>query len=177
MRFDVAWGKVASENYFLKVMIIGLLLLTAFFGIATLKLSLKDALVIDRGCFSKANNIASTERTSLETEAFLRESLSQRFDTEVEVLDGYISADEKILKIQELKDLETKGFKQKIVINSIQSEKDLFKVDADRVIRVGEVRSAFKFPLVIKLESKSRSQGNPYGLMLVKSEVVKTEKK
>lgn len=177
MRFDVAWGKVASENYFLKVLVVGLLGLTTFFGIATLKLSLQDALIIERGCYSKINQTASTERTPLEIESFIKEALTQRFDTEVEVLDGYVSADEKFLKIQELKDLVTRGFKQKIVVNSVQSEKDSFKIDADRIIRVGDVRSAFKFPLVIKLESKSRSQGNPYGLMLVKTEQTKMEKK
>jgi hypothetical protein len=36
----------------------------------------------------------------------------------------------------------------------------------DRLIAVGEIRAAFKFPLALKVETVTRSPANPYGLLL-----------
>jgi hypothetical protein len=37
---------------------------------------------------------------------------------------------------------------------------------------VSDVRSAFKFSLLVKLESKARSLSNPYGLLIVSTKQV-----
>jgi hypothetical protein len=53
-----------------------------------------------------------------------------------------------------------------LFIRSVRESENGFTVDADRLIAVGDIRSAFKFPLNVRVESKARSLSNPYGLLL-----------
>jgi hypothetical protein len=52
-------------------------------------------------------------------------------------------------------------------------EGSLVKVEADRLLSVGTIRSAFMFPLVVTIGTVSRTPSNPYGLELVGTESVK----
>ncbi len=174
MKLSVAWAKTASENHILKFVILCLAGLTVFFGITSLKLSLRDPLVIERGCFSKAALTADSKRTPEEIESFLREALSQRFDSTAVVRNGLLSSEEMDVREKEQKELQGRKLNQKIVLGSIKMDGGNVNVEADRLIAVGEVRSAFKFPLIVKVESISRSEGNPYGLVV--SEVKTVQK-
>lgn len=175
MRFDMAWGKVASENYILKVLVLGLFILTLFFGITTLKLSTRGSLIIERSCFSKALQVVEDNRTPAEIETFLKESLSQRFNSILQVQDGYLASEERRTKEEEQKEMQTRGIEQSFLFYSSRQKAGEIHVEADRIIRVGEVRSAFKFPLIVKVETRNRTSGNPYGLILVKTALKKDE--
>ena len=175
MRFDMAWGRIASENYILKVLVLGLFILTLFFGITTLKLSTQGALVIERSCYSKALQVAEDKHSKDEIDVFLRESLNQRFNSNLQMQDGFISAEERRLKEDEQKEMKSRGIEQSFLYYSYIEKDGEIHVNADRVIRVGEVRSAFKFPLIVKIESRNRTTGNPYGLVLVKTVVEKED--
>ena len=117
------------------------------------------------------------EHTKEEIESFIKEALSQRFDSTVQPVDGLLSPDELKLRLQEQKDFVTRNMKQRLVVNSVTQTGDDFLVDADRVISANDVRSAFKFPLLVKLESKARSYSNPYGLIIVSSSQVESKDK
>lgn len=175
MKFTVAWAKIASENSILKSVVLCLSVLCLFFGASSLKLALKEPLVVDRGCYSKVASIVDGKRTATEIEAFLKEALTQRFDTQAIVRNDFLSDDEKILRAKEQKDLQNRKLSQKVILNSATVEGGTVVVDADRLISVGDVRSAFKFPLNVKIESVTRSEGNPYGLVV--SEIKTIEKK
>lgn len=167
MKYTEAWASVVSQNLNLKVMTSILGVLSIVLGMTTLKLTFKDSVVIDRGCYSKSVTPVKDEHSKTEIESFLREALAQRFDSSVQPVDGLLSPDELILRTTEQKEFNGRGMKQRLVVNQVTEDSDGFKVDADRIISVGEVRSAFKFPLMVKLESKSRSYSNPYGLLVV----------
>jgi hypothetical protein len=169
MKYTEAWSSVVSQNLNLKVTTLLLGAISMILGLTTLRLTFKDSIVIERACFSSLANKVDDKHTAQEIEAFVRLALAQRFDTQTPAIDGLLAIDELNLRSQEQKDFASRGFKQSILINSvIASETDSqIKVDADRIIAVGEVRSAFRFPLVVKLESKARSNSNPYGLLVV----------
>lgn len=168
MKYTEAWASVASQNSLLKLTISILGLLTLLLGMTTLKLTFKDAILIERGCYSKTVNPGKDEHTKLEIETFLQAALAQRFDSSVKPVDGLVSPDELRLRLTEQKELETRNIKQKIIVNQVTPSSDgNYLVDADRIIYVNDLRSAFRFQLLVKLESKARSQSNPYGLLIV----------
>jgi hypothetical protein len=177
MKYTVAWAKIVSENSILKTVVLCLTGLTVFFGLSALKLALKDPIVVDRGCFSKVANVGDSKRTNLEIESFLKEALAQRFDTTAQVHDNYLATDEQFVRQKEQKDLQSRKLIQRIVLNSASVYGGEVAVDSDRLISVGDVRSAFKFPLKVKIESVSRSEGNPYGLVVTEVKAIEKEEK
>ncbi len=177
MKFNVAWAKVIAQNSVLKFVILCLSLTSLFFGLSSLKLALKDPIVIDRACFSKGANISDGKRTPTEIEFFLKEALQQRFDSVVQPRDGFLSSDELLLREKEQKDLESKKLIQRVVLNSVQLDGKAIQVETDRIISVGDLRSAFKFPLKVTIETVTRTEGNPYGIVLKEVKPVGKESK
>lgn len=172
MKYTEAWANIIAQNLNLKLVTIILGILSIFLGMITLRLTFKDSIVIDRGCFSKTITPVKDDHSKEEIEAFVKESLSQRFDSEVQPVDGLLSPDELRLRLVEQKEFESRKMAQKIIVNKVHETTEGFKVEADRLISVGDVRSAFRFPLLLKLESKSRSYSNPYGLLLTTTKTV-----
>ena len=167
MKYTEAWSSVVSQNFNLKIVTIVLGALSILLSMVTLKMTFKDSIIVERGCFSRSLQPAKDEHSKQEIENFLREALSQRFDSLVMATDGLLSPDELKFRDQEQKEFVSRNMKQRLIVNSVSEVSDGFKVDADRMISVGDVRSGFKFSLLVKLESKSRSTSNPYGLLIV----------
>ncbi len=169
MKYTEAWSSVVSQNLNLKVTSLLLGAISMILGLTTLRLTFKDSIIIERGCFSSVANKVDDKHSAQEIKAFIKLALAQRFDSNVQANDGLLAIDELNLRIQEQKDFASRGFKQNLIVGSVDviEGDSQIKVDADRVIAVGEVRSAFRFPLLIKLESKARSNSNPYGLLVV----------
>lgn len=177
MKYTEAWASVVSQNFSLKMATVILGAISLVLGMTTLRLTFKDSPIIERGCFSRPLVPMKDEHTKEEIESFIKEALSQRFDSTVQPVDGLLSPDELKLRLQEQKDFVTRNMKQRLVVNTVTQNGDDFLVDADRVISVNDVRSAFKFPLLVKLESKARSYSNPYGLIIVSSSQVESKDK
>lgn len=177
MKYTEAWSSVVSQNFNLKIVTILLGALLILLTMITLKMTFKDSVIIERGCFSRSLQPTKDEHSKQEIENFLREALSQRFDSLVMATDGLLSPDELKLRDQEQKEFTSRNMKQRLIVNSVAETADGFKVDADRMISVAEVRSAFKFSLLVKLESKSRSFSNPYGLLVISSKQIDDKQK
>jgi hypothetical protein len=177
MKYTEAWASVVSQNFNLKMATFVLGIVSLVLGMTTLRLTFKDSPIIERGCFSRSLAPMKDEHTKEEIEIFIKEALVQRFDSTVQPVDGLLAPDELKLRLQEQKDLITRNMKQRLVVNSVAKNGDDFLVDADRVISVNEVRSAFKFQLLVKLESKARSYSNPYGLIIVSASQVENKDK
>ncbi len=174
MKYTVAWARVVSENSVLKCVILCLSALCLFFGASSLKLALKDPIVVERGCLSKIATMSDGKRTVSEIEAFLKEALAQRFDTGPSIRADFLSEGERQIREKEQKDLQGRKLSQKVLLNSINASGETVNVDADRLISIGEIRSAFRFQLMVKIESITRTEANPYGLLI--SEVKLREK-
>lgn len=177
MKYTEAWSSVVSQNFNLKMVTIVLGTISILLAMMTLKMTFKDSVIIERGCFSRSLQPTKDEHSKQEIENFIREALSQRFDSLVMATDGLLSPDELRLRDQEQKEFTSRNMKQRLIVNSVMETADGFKVDADRMISVAEVRSAFKFSLLVKLESKSRSFSNPYGLLIISSKQIEDKSK
>lgn len=167
MKFNVAWAHVASQNLILRFALMATSLTCLGLLLTLIKVSLRDPLLIERGCFSRAVEKASTDHSEEEIRAFLTEALAQRFNSEAHPLNGYLSEEELRSKEQEQHEMKEREIRQTIILNRITKiEANHALVDADKLIAIGSIRSAFPFPLEIKLATKMRSQSNPYGLLI-----------
>ncbi|MBI3535745.1 MAG: hypothetical protein HY072_09715 [Deltaproteobacteria bacterium] len=178
MRFTHAWADVVAQNLTLKVSV-GFLTITAFtLAMTTAKLALKPPLIIERACFSKIakafSGISGTQHPAQEVQSFIKEAISQRFDSDTEVMPGYLSPEEEKFRQQEQKDFSNRGISQKVIVKVIKidgkidgkTDGSTVTVDTDRLISVGQIRSAFSFPLILNLATILRTEGNPYGLII-----------
>ncbi|MGK5085734.1 hypothetical protein WDW37_20790 [Bdellovibrionota bacterium FG-1] len=169
MRFTVAWAHVISENLALKIALGCLSLVLVGLSITVVSLSTRKPLLIERACFSRAIAIASGERSPSEIEVFVREAVAMRFDSMAQVKPGFLSADEERYRGQEQLDLKKHDLSERILVNAVEIHGEKITVDSDRLFSVGAVRSALPFPLTLTLGSVGRSEGNPYGLILLQS--------
>lgn len=169
MRFPQAWASIAKQNSVLRIAVVGVSISGALALIISLRFAFKDPMIIERGCYAKV--VAKTsyqEPTKEEFEGFIREALSQRFDSDINLASDYIAIEELRNRDTEQEELRRRNIRQKIIVNSVVKKDDSFFIDSDRVLSVGSLRSAFQFSLVLQLERQARTQGNPYGLVLLK---------
>ncbi len=82
---------------------------------------------------------------------------------------------EETQRARDQKALSARGMTQKVIVNNVKAVGDAAQVEADRLISVGPIRSAFPFPLALVLNTTPRSEGNPYGLLLLSVKQPKTE--
>lgn len=168
MRFTVAWSKALSQNVALRFSILCLSVTVIGLLVIITKLTVREPIIIERACFSQAIDKAGTERTESEISAFIKEALSQRFDSDSSPQGDLLSVAEVQFREQEQRAFKEKEMKQRVFVNHIEkiSGGDI-NVDADRLFTVGPVRSALPFPLRLSISSVTRSRGNPYGLRII----------
>lgn len=106
--------------------------------------------------------------TKEEIKNFVIEALKQRFDTHSLSGNDLLSPDQQSLKLKEQKVIEDKNMEQFIlaVPGDVIVEDGRVVANVDRLIRVGNVRSAFRFSVVLGFAKVKRSYSNPYGLVL-----------
>lgn len=167
MRFTLAWAEVLSQNMLLKWLLLFLSILCIVLGTGLIFLAEKDPLIIERACFSGVMSTRDVAQTNSEVKAFVTEALSQRFDSAMDTQSSFLSAEERVKAQKDRDDFSAKKIKQRLLINQIDIKEDKITVDADRIVAVDEIRTAFRFPLEIKIATTLRSERNPYGLMLV----------
>jgi hypothetical protein len=134
-----------------------------------LKFSLREPLLIERGCLSQVIHPASsTEHTESEIRAYLQVALSQRFDTESVADTSLISEGEKLNRKKEQEELKTRGMRQRVIVNaeSVQIQGATVRLDVDRLISTATLRTDLLFPITLNLSSTDRTSSNPYGLTL-----------
>lgn len=175
MRFPLAWADVASQNVALRLALIILSLSLMTLSVCSVKLALRTPLIIDRGCVSQAIFPSSIDRSESEIEVFLRLAIPMRFDSAVRVTPGFLSQDEELGKVSELKELANRQMTQKLIVNAVLFKGNAVMVDTDRLISVGTIRSVFPFPLTVTLASVARTPENPYGLLIEKVSPLKKE--
>lgn len=170
MRFLSVWDGVINENTTLKVSVFALTISLITVAAALAFSSKKPALVIERSCFSKAVKAQETALNKTEIETFLKMAVEKRFNTDAFEIDQFLSLKQRELRRAEQDDLKNRNMKQTIFVNQVKIDEDKIQLDCDRLISVGEIRSAFSFKLVAKIETTNRSETNPYGLVLVEIE-------
>lgn len=177
MRFSMAWADVAKQNNVLRIAVIGVTFVCVVVLMIALNFAFKEPLVIERGCFSAIAVTHSQVQTPQEIEAFLNEAVAERFNSGAVVVGDYFALEELKARENEQTELARREIKQKVVVNSVTKQGDGYLVDADRVLSVGKIRSAFQMPMVVTIANATRTSGNPYGLVVLRVAPIKTEDK
>lgn len=117
------------------------------------------------------------ERSDLDVKSAAELMLKARFNTESISANLFLADKQLQLRENEQKELKNRNMLQTIVIRKIEITKDQAIIDLDRVIAVGEIRSAIKTKLKIAFEETEPNELNPYGLVLSFVEAQNTEVK
>lgn len=173
MRFTTAWAAVLKENLNLRVGVLTLAFTTATLGVATVRLSLREPLLVERGCKTGALSPSDSSRNETEIQAFLKTAIANRFDTDAPDARTYLSDQEFHNRVAEQQEMEKKAVRQRILVNSVKVEGESISIDSDRIISVGQIRSALPFPITATVAIQGRSEANPYGLLLTNVSPVK----
>jgi len=168
MKFHVAWARVLTENQILKGAALVLSLLSAILSLSLARASIKKPVIIERGCFSRHVTPVDDKHSSKEIEEFLNEALRMRFDSSAIDYEALLSKKETKYREKEQEDLKKKGFSQRVLINQIRTEQNLYDIELDKVISSGKVRTAVPLKVQIEISSTERTPSNPYGLLLVR---------
>lgn len=177
MKFHAAWDSLEKENRNLKILTIALCTLAIFLTVAVTSTATKEPLIVERGCYSKmANKAEDAKPTEQEIMAFTEKALAARFNTDSENQD-YLTQKQKVFRDKEQIELSKQAMTQKVIVGKVKITKEAILVEADRFISIQKLRSVLRFPLKVSLESSSRTDGNPYGLLLSDVEPLTEEKK
>lgn len=168
MRFTAAWSNVLSQNMTLRVALLLVSVCAVIFSIATVKLSMRVPLVIERGCYSSVAAVSDGKHTRGEIESFIDKALSKRFDSSATDAVLYLSDEEYAFRMKEQTEFEKKAVKQRVlaVPGSIVVEGSSIRLAADRLLSVGKIKSILPLFLNIEIASVDRTDGNPYGLVI-----------
>jgi hypothetical protein len=175
MRFPAAWADIASQNVTLKGVIVALSIALITVSTVAARLGLKDAVIIERGCYSQLAKATPAKVTDDEIKGFLSEVLPQRFGTQVEPSVALLSPTQLKARITELDDLSRKGMRQVLIVNEVRVDGETIRVDADRLIAIDKIRSAFPMALDVSVSKTTRSNDNPYGLVLTKVSTIEAK--
>jgi hypothetical protein len=176
MKFTAVWSKLASENQLLKVTVAILSLCIVAFTFVVTHLAQKRPLVVERSCETALARLGNASVTEAEMEVFVKNALSQRFDTDDLTGTVYLSLSEQKLRDKEQQEMRERGIRQVVLTNKVSMKGEKIEVDADRLISVADVRSAFRFPLSLSISKTTRSEPNPYGLVVTSIKVIEEEK-
>ncbi len=168
MRFPTAWADIAAQNVTLKFVIGALSISLITVATVAAKLGLKDPVVVERGCFSRSADTVRANVTDVEIKGFIEQVLPQRFGSSSEPKAAYLSPAQLKARTVELDDLRKKGMRQTLVVNSVTVSGEAIRVDADRLIAIDKIRSTFPLLLEASVSRTSRTEDNPYGLVLTK---------
>jgi hypothetical protein len=170
MRFTEVWGETLKQNKFLKIISVLLVLTCVTTGVAAFKLSDRNPMIIERGCYSRVIVPKSVDMTPQDLEEFLNEAMSFRFDSESNPIKEFFS-DEEFQSVKlERDEFSRKGLAQMILVHpqSIISIGGKVRFNTERIIMVGTVRSTVPSSLEATISVIPRSQANPYGIRIEK---------
>jgi hypothetical protein len=170
MRFTEVWGETLKQNKFLKIISILLVLTSVTTGVAAFKLSDRNPLIIERGCYEKLVTPKSTEMTPQDLQEFLIQAMAFRFDSESNPIHEFFS-DEEFQSVKlEREEFSRKGMSQMILIHpeTIVSQGNKVRFNTERIIMIGTVRSTVPVSLEAAITVVPRSQANPYGIRIEK---------
>ena len=176
MKFNIAWDSIEKENRNLKILVLLLVGLTISLCVVVIGTASQAPLIIERGCQSRVLSPENASQSDEEMKSFLREAIGARFNTTSNQIE-FLSIEQRGFRAAEQEELAKQKMKQFVLVGDITIEKNGLSVDADRLLSVGEVRSTFRFPLKVKLERINRTEANPYGLLLVNIDEIKSEVK
>lgn len=168
MRFTAAWSQTLAQNVTLRVLLVALSITTLFLAASTVRLAVREPLIVERGCVSVTAKTGPAKHSNEEIDAFVRQALPKRFDSKGVETQLVLSAEEYGFRLKEQQELKSRGINQRVVVNEVSVDGPTVKVDADRILTATNLRSAVAFPVTVELTQTDRTAANPYGLILAR---------
>src|SRR4051794_36631107 len=121
MKFSVAWTNILSQNITLRVVVLALALFCGVLSVCTVRLALREPLLIERDCSAtRALKTVDTKHSAQEIDQFIRFALPKRFDTAAQDFKLFLSDEEAAYRAKEQDELAKKGMEQRVLVNSIK---------------------------------------------------------
>jgi len=98
--------------------------------------------------------------------------VKERFSTDAISPELFLNQQQLLLRDTEQKDMKARGLSQGVIVRNVELGQDSAIVDFDRVISIGEVRSALKARVKVAFEEVTPNELNPYGLLLSRAEPI-----
>lgn len=167
MRFSSAVDSLTKENQFLRAAVKGLALAVLFLTLAVLFLHDKSPVVIERSSRGlEIVRMTKLNRAEEDIHQAIRLMLISRFDSGAINPEVFLSKRQMELRDAEQKEMKARGLYQSAVFRSAKVTKDEALVEFDRVLSVGDIRSALKTVVKVAFEETEPTELNPYGLRL-----------
>jgi hypothetical protein len=167
MKFSSAVDALSRENKILKQLALLQAAGTLGLIIAVLIFHEKQAVQVERTTHGlEIVSHTNLTRTKDDVEHAIGLMLKARLDTSAVSPEVFISARQMELRITEQRELKSRGLDQEILPRSVQVGDGQATAEIDRVLRVGEIRSALKTKVTLAFEEIEPNELNPYGLRL-----------
>lgn len=178
MRLSSGIDQLQSENAFLKRVIICLFIAAPVIFMAMAVVIMRPPMIVERTSHG-LEIVRNTEFSPTENDIKVAIDLmmKSRFNTDAVAPEIFLNKTQLALRDAEQKDLKSRNLFQSVIVRGIYITKDQAVVELDRVISVGEIRSALKAKVKITFEETSPNELNPYGLLLSLAEPIENEGK
>jgi len=178
MKISLSIDSLLKENGFLKLVTKLLFGVVFILLMQVISLYSRDPILIQSSTRGfEIIEPMTVSRTNLDLKVAAQNMLKARFNTETVSPDLFLADKQKLLRESEQRELKSRNMTQAIIIRNIELSKDQAMVDLDRVIAVGELRTAIRAKLKIAFEESEPNELNPYGLVLSLAEVQNNEVK
>ena len=167
MRFSSAVDALSKENQFLRNVVKILTLTILMLGLTVLFLHDRAPVVVERS--SRGLEVVSMtplSRSEQDIDLSLRLMLKARFDTAAVSPDVYLSKRQLELREAEQREMQSRGLFQSVVFRKAKVSKDEATIEFDRLLSIGDIRSALKTTIKVAFEECEPNELNPYGLKL-----------
>ena len=175
MRFSMAVDSLSRENSNLKRSISLLIFVIGILGVLVYSQYFREPILIERS--SRGLEVfrpTEFKRTDSDLRRGIEIMLKARFDTLAINPELFLTDRQVAIRESEQKELKSRNIQQSAVLRNIQMSKTEAQIDFDRVLAVGEVRSALKTKIKVAFEEATPNELNPFGLKLAFAENAET---
>lgn len=171
MKFSSAVDVMQKENRFLRNLVQMLILVIGALAVVCVLMFNKSPVMLERNSHG-LEIMQPTEllRKPSDVEAAIKLMMIARFNTDAKAPEIFINPKEMLMRDTEQKDMKSRNMTQSVLIRAVRLAKDVATVDIDRLIAIGDLRSALKAQIQITFEEVTPNELNPYGLLLSTAE-------
>ncbi len=173
MKFSSAVDVTQKENRFLRNLTQMLVLVAGVLAGVCMLMFDKAPVMVER----TSHGLEIVQPTELlrkpgDVESAVKLMMTARFNSDANAPELFINPKEMLMRDTEQKEMKSRSMNQSVLIRAVHLTKNEATVDIDRLIAIGELRSALKAQVRITFEEVTPNELNPYGLLLSTAEPV-----
>jgi hypothetical protein len=177
MKFSSSVDALQKQNKFFRQLVNTLILFDGVLLGILLMMYDRPPVVVERTSRGlEIMTMVATDKNDADIKQAVTLMMHARFNSNAIATELFLNSKELALRAQEQREFKARTMTQAVVIRNITITNDQALVDLDRVIAVGEIRSALKTQLKITFEETTPNELNPYGLLLSAAEPIEPKK-